>query len=170
MKVLVASDGGTNVESIAEAAARMSGPDGSIDVLTVIEVPRTLLDELRRVYDAPTPGPMGIDGEYVSPPAVAAGTTSNWPGDDAFIERYVADQADRRLREFVAAIESRERAATIKTVESENPAQAILAEIELGGYDCVLIGSHGQGRFDGLLGSVGTKVVRRSPVTVVVCR
>ncbi|WP_323174780.1 universal stress protein [Natrialba sp. PRR66] len=57
------------------------------------------------------------------------------------------------------------------TVETGKPAQVIEQEATAGGYETIVIGSHGrEGVSRVLLGSVAEKVVRRSPVPVVVIR
>lgn len=170
MKVLIASDGGLDADKTAETAARLCGSDGTITVLTAVEIPRSMIDGLRQAYEENRPPPVDTDAEYVSARSEPSTIAANWPGDDAFLERFVNDETDRRLGDLIQALQDRQISPTVRSIESENPAQAILTEIGAGGYDCVVIGAHGQGRFDGLIGSVGTKVVRRSPVTVVVSR
>jgi nucleotide-binding universal stress UspA family protein len=57
-----------------------------------------------------------------------------------------------------------------ESLEGENAAATILNEIRSRDFDVVVIGSHGQGRFEGLLGSTGTKIARLSPVPVLLMR
>ncbi len=49
-------------------------------------------------------------------------------------------------------------------------ARTILAEVEVKKADVLVIGSHGEGMFEGPLGSTVTKLVRRAPISVVVVR
>jgi nucleotide-binding universal stress UspA family protein len=52
-----------------------------------------------------------------------------------------------------------------------DPASKIIETLAAGGYDLVVMGSHGHGTVAGfLLGSVVTKVLARSPVPVLVVR
>ncbi|MGZ8784831.1 MAG: universal stress protein [Acidimicrobiia bacterium] len=43
----------------------------------------------------------------------------------------------------------------------------MVAEIDA---DVLVIGTHGRGRFEGLLGSTGTKLARLAPCTVILVR
>ncbi|MFQ5554241.1 MAG: universal stress protein [Acidimicrobiia bacterium] len=49
-------------------------------------------------------------------------------------------------------------------------ARTILEVAEDGRCDIIVIGSHGQGRFEGLLGSTGTKTIRHASADVLVIR
>jgi nucleotide-binding universal stress UspA family protein len=55
-------------------------------------------------------------------------------------------------------------------VEGEKPTETILEHVDALGADVLVIGSHGQGAFSGLLGSVGTKLVRGSPKPVLLLK
>ncbi len=171
MKVLVASDGDLPADSAAELAIRLAGGDGTIRVMTAIEVPRSVLESLRSVYQSTAPSPpVASDAEYVATTSPSSPDIPGWPGDDTFIERYVSDQTNQRLTPIAEAIEGRGARADVLGVEAEDPARAVMDQIESFNADVLVVGSHGRGRFEGLLGSVGTKLVRQSPVTVVVCK
>lgn len=94
-----------------------------------------------------------------------AGITGRVPDEEALGER-----ADELLGEAKERVES--VGATAETDRRQGrPDRAIVRELEEGDYDLVVLGSHGR---DGvarvLLGSVAEKVVRRSPVPVLVVR
>jgi len=55
-------------------------------------------------------------------------------------------------------------------VESEDVDEALIALIHELDIDVLVVGSHGGNAFAGLLGSTGSKMVRRSPVPVLVIR
>ncbi len=48
MHVVIATDGSLEPTRTAMTAARLAGDDGRITVLSAVEVPRALLEELRR--------------------------------------------------------------------------------------------------------------------------
>jgi nucleotide-binding universal stress UspA family protein len=80
----------------------------------------------------------------------------------------------KRLREFCDEVQDELkdcRVAFSRTVIREgSPAEEILAEIDSGGYDMVVMGTHGRGMVtNALMGNTARRVVRRSmkPVTVV---
>ena len=47
MHVLVATDGKLDPNRVADFAVRLAGSDGMVTVVTVIEIPRRLLSDLR---------------------------------------------------------------------------------------------------------------------------
>lgn len=75
-----------------------------------------------------------------------------------------------RTSDLVAALRARGIEPTIDIREGESPTSDILKAIDDLGADVICIGSHGQGLFEGLLGSVGTKLTRLAPVPVVLIR
>lgn len=171
MRVLVASDGNLPAADTAELAVRLAGPDGEVILMTAVEVPRKLLDSLRHAYEQVAPSSrIDTDAEYVSAQTPELTMERGWPGDDAFLDRYVTDQTTARLADLESEIRNRGLEPERVGVESEEPAEAVLDAVKELQADVLVIGSHGRGRLEGLLGSVGTKLARRSPVSVVLCR
>lgn len=171
MKVLVATDGKLDPELAARYAKPLAGPNGSIDIVSVIEIPRRLLAEIRSHYGAMEGQIVDRDAEYV-PGALAQDTppSFNWPGEDAFIQRYLSDKKDEYTSPIVSQLATMGAEATGEVVEGENAGSTILRLLEERDIDVVLIGSHGQGVFDGLLGSTGTKITRQAKCSVMVLR
>ena len=93
MQIIIATDGNLDTDLTAELAGRLFEQGDTVTIATVVEVPRTLLTDLRGFFRNPPPtADIDEDHEYVGQPT--AGTlTSHWPGDDAMIARYVADQS-----------------------------------------------------------------------------
>lgn len=170
MHMIIATDGDLDPETAADLTARLLAEGDSVTLMTAIEVPRTLLIELRSFYRTPPPkARIDEDSEYVGQPT--AGTlTSQWPGDDAMIARYVDDQAAKRTDPVKQALESKGITPTVVARESDAPSTAVLRLIEETNADLLLIGTHGRGRFEGLLGSTGTKLARLAPCSVVLVR
>ncbi len=171
MHVLIATDGHLDAAAAASSAVGLAGPDGSITVLTIVEVPRMLLKDLRQVYgEAVDVSPTHVDSEYVGRAPETPRVGQDWPGDDMFLERYVEDKTNARTRDVVAALEVAGVQAEVVGRESENAASAILEAIVELGVDVVCIGTHGLGRFQGLLGSTGTKIARLATCSVLLVR
>jgi len=168
--VLVATDGSLDIEKVTSFATRLAGDDGKVTVLTVVEIPRRLLSDLRRVMgELPEVGVIA-DDEYVETPAVAQQAPSGWPGDDAMIERYLVDKRIQCADPIATAISATGIAAEAIVAEGEKPANLIAEQVVDLDVDVLVIGSHGQGLFQGVLGSTGTKLVRRCPKPVLLLR
>lgn len=167
MQVLIATDGNIDPGRTAAAAARLAGDDGRITVLSVIEVPRALLAEMRSA--AMTGGGSATDPEYQSEQASVAPRT-HWVGDDAFVDRYVANQVKLRTEELVAALDDVGGDYEVIGLEGENAAKSVLEYVNGTPADVLLIGTHGLGRFEGMLGSTSTKLARLAPCSVVLVR
>ncbi|MDF1594520.1 MAG: universal stress protein [Acidimicrobiia bacterium] len=172
MKVLIATDGTLDPIAAAEASARLAGQDGEVTVFTVVEIPRRLLTDLREVYgESSTPPPIfDLSIETAGHPTPRPHLSSDWPGDDTFIRRYVDDQKTSRTEPLVAALADRGITTHPIAVESEDPVAEILKMSADGNYDVICVGSRGQGRFDGFLGSTSTKIIRRAPRAVLTIR
>lgn len=170
MHVLVATDGRMHVDQATDFAARLAGPHGQVTVLTVVEIPRRLLEELRQVMGEQPEVRVDADAEYVETTPPDGSPPRGWPGDDAMIARYLEDKRIQHAEPIVEALRARGVEARGNAIESEHPAIAIVEAVVDLGADVLIIGNRGQGRFQGLLGSTGTKLVRRSPVPVLVLR
>jgi nucleotide-binding universal stress UspA family protein len=160
--VLVATDGTLDIATTSDFATSLAGPDGRVTVLTVVEVPRAFLRDMRAQWGATNGSGVMADDEYVETPAVPQQAPRGWPGDDALIGRYLDDKLEMYTTPLVTALVRAGVSAEGRVIESENVAGTILEQIEALDADVIVIGSHGQGLFQGLIGSTGTKVVRRS--------
>lgn len=170
MHVLIATDGELDPALGADLAARLAGPEGRITVLSVVEVPRRLLADLRKGFFGDiTEQAVTVDHETVTIQETVD-STSGWPGDDAMIERYLSDQGKTRTEPLIAELRTHGVEPEVVIREGESPTSSILAAITDLGADVVCIGSHGKGLFEGLLGSVGTKLTRLAPVPVLLIR
>lgn len=170
MHVLIATDGQLAAEPAADLAARLAGPEGQVTILTVVEVPRRLLGDLRAAFGDITPEAISVDHETVDVRERVRTEHSGWPGDDAVIERYLSDQGQDRTAGLVKALRDKGYEPAIDLREGEQPAADVLRAVDQLGVDVLCIGSHGKGLFEGLLGSVGTKLIRLSPCPVLLIR
>ena len=167
MHVLIATDGSLEPTRTAATAARLAGDDGRITVVSVVEVPRALLEELRR--DATGGANPALDPEYQREQAGDA-TPTRWVGDDAFVDRYVKNQVLARTTDLVGALDGSGADYEVVGIEGENAARSMLDWINDNAADFLLIGTHGLGRFEGILGSTSTKLARLAPCSVVLVR
>jgi universal stress protein A len=79
----------------------------------------------------------------------------------------IRDAAEHDMTEFVGLAKIPAGVRFERRLCSGNPAATILAELELGRHDLVIVGTHGRtGLRHALLGSVAEKLVRFSPVPV----
>ena len=168
MHVLVATDGHLNDLKAAEMATALACEDGTVTVLTVVEIPRTFLSAMRSAYSATDV--LMLDREDVSVVSSEPREHSSWPGEDAIIERYLNDQKEVATTGLVAALKTRGIEPTVVVKEGENAAKVILDSIGELNVDVVCVGSHGGGLFEGLLGSTGTKLSRLAPCPVLLIR
>ena len=168
MHVLIATDGNLDAARCAALACRLAGTDGAITVFTAVEIPRTLLSRLRAGFDEAQL--LILDRENVEVRATDSREHSGWPGDDAVIARYLTDKGEEATAPLIAALNECGVEPEVDVRESENPAATILDAIREAQPDVVCIGSHGSGRFEGLLGGTGTKITRLAPCPVLLVR
>jgi nucleotide-binding universal stress UspA family protein len=170
MKVLVATDGTLDAERAADYIAPLAG-DEPVTVLTVVDVNRNMLRDLRALYGERILTGKDQDAEYIAVQKTGStGVSPDWPGDDRMLGQYLDQQSERRTGSLAKALEARGLGVNIVVREGEDPANGIVAELEERGCDVAVVGSKGKGMFDGLLGSTGTKMARRSPCPVLIIR
>jgi nucleotide-binding universal stress UspA family protein len=114
MRMLIATAGVLSPDPVAYFAERLVGSEGSVRVITVIEVPRSFLDQIR--------------GEVWHP---LSDISPHWSTEeDALIARYVEERGHRLTDPLVAALRARGIEATVTYLEGEDPADTILAAAE----------------------------------------
>jgi nucleotide-binding universal stress UspA family protein len=165
---MVATDGSLDAKKTAMIAANLTHGGGSVTVLAVVEVPRQMLNDMRRA-SAASSATQPIDPEYRRTQAPDAPAT-RWVGDDAVVSRYVNDVVESRTSDLVAELEAAGVEHTVLGVEGENAARSVLDAATQHQPDVLCLGTHGMGRFEGLLGSLSTKVARMAPCSVLLIR
>jgi len=100
---------------------------------------------------------------------------ADWQAINAKAAARAKEKARERVREMTAECATDKPRCPVSgaelKIQAGDPAARILAEIQTGNYDLVVMGAHGRGAFmDMLLGSVANKVVRLSPVPVLTVR
>ena len=169
MHVLVATDGQLDPAAIAKFSAALTSDGGQVTVLTVIEVPRAMLSDLRDHFnDQQPPTLLRTDIETVTA-APSTDPPRSWPGDDAIIQQYLHNKEQEICGPVIDALTGNGISAESKVIEGD-AAKGILdtaADLEV---DLIIVGSHGAGLFEGLLGSTGTKVTRLAKRPVLLLR
>ena len=143
---------------------------GEVSVLTVVEVPRGIIAAMRAAAeegDGAVARQVNVGHSHL---AAGAPEPSHWIGDDAAIERYVAARTTEATADLMDALAAHGVAAELIVRESENAASTILETVDEIGADVLIIGTHGLGRFEGLLGSISTKLARRAGCSVLLVR
>ena len=179
MHILVATDGTLDPERAADAVARWFTEGDEVTVFTAMDIPT---DFLRRLGDS------GIKEAATIAHEAGQGFTSGDRAaqqlapmrkvhtDPAFdspspVLTALAAGAAARTRPVMEALTARDIAAKARWITTENrTARSIMRAIKQYESGLLVIGSHGHGRFEGLLGSTGTKLVRQSPASVLVIR
>jgi len=156
-------------EKAAEIASTLAG-EGQVTVYTVVEVSRQMLNDMRAsAADASDDKAREISVEYRTTQAGDA-PVSRWVGDDVVVANYVKGKVSERTSELAAELEAVGADFSVVGEEGENAAKSVLdAALNLD-VDVLCIGTRGLGRFDGLLGSLATKVARRASCSVLLVR
>lgn len=169
MHVMIATDGTLDIEKTVSIASKLAA-GGTVTVYTAVEVPRGMLDEMRSAASDPADTKAREIASQFPTTQADTPTASHWVGDDAVVARYVKAKVAARSSDLVAALKSEGIEPTVVGEEGENAARTVLAAAASHGADVLCIGTHGQGRFEGLLGSLSTKIARLAPCSVVLIR
>ena len=169
MNIVIATDGALDAATAAEMVAPLA-PGGTVTVLTVVEIPRRLLSDLRAVYGERSGPAVDADAEYVGIAPAEPNVGRDFPGEDSIIEQYLANQLEERTGQMVAALESAGVTPNVEILESENTARTLVQAFKDTKADLAVLGTHGKGLFEGFLGATGTKVARHAPCSVLLIR
>jgi len=154
VRIVIATAGVLSPEPVARFAERLAGSDGRVCVITVIEVPRSFLDEIRSEQWHP----MSEEG------------TAAWSSEeDAVIARYVEERGGRLTEPLLAALAARGVEGEVRYLEGEDPAATIIEAAEDFDADLLVMGATKQLFDESHWESVSTRVLRdsRRPVLVI---
>ncbi len=174
MHIMVATDGVLDTEKAAGNVARVYREGDTVEVFTAVNVPTEFLRGL---------GDRGIEtashialeaaqglGDRAAEQLAEKSGPQEVHGDSPVLKALAAT-AKQRTKPMVKALDRQGVPATGTWATSENrTARTVLARIKSHDVDLLVIGSHGHGRFEGLLGSTGTKLVRMSLVPVLIIK
>ena len=179
MNIVVATDGTLSPASVTEAVGRFcQQPGDTVVVFTAVNVPTEFLTGL---------GDEGV--KEAAQIALEAGQTlfagdrsaerlsaemphkPERPSSDSNVANALSATANARTRPIVEALKEGGVEADSQWLTTENrTARTIMAYADSIDAGLIVIGSHGHGRFEGLLGSTGTKLVRLANQPVLVLR
>jgi nucleotide-binding universal stress UspA family protein len=180
MNFLVATDGMLPLDTTVRHITRLWRDGDSVVVMTAVNLPRQLLRQVNElaasagisiedIVEAAGPGHSGLaGGDRV---ADRLSRRSAVAALEQVAERHYAQVAQERTRPLVAALAA--ESITAITVVRETPnrtAETILEVARARRSELLIIGATGRGRFEGALGSTGTKLVRRAPMDVLLIR
>jgi nucleotide-binding universal stress UspA family protein len=153
VRIVIATAGVLSPEPVARFAERLAGSDGRVCVVTVIEVPRSFLDEIRSEQWHP----------------LSEGSAAWSTEEDAIIARYVEERGGRLTEPLLTALASRGVEAEVRFLEGEDPATTIIAAADDFDADLLVMGATKHLFDESHWESVSARVLRdsRRPVLVI---
>ena len=127
MHVLIATTGALSADPAAEFTAHLIGGDGRVSVTTVIEVPRSFLEQLR--------------AEGWHPLTYEDGTNGLEAEEDGVMRRYVEERGRRLTEPVVNALRSRGIEAEAIYLDGDDPALSISELANKIDADLVILGT-----------------------------
>jgi nucleotide-binding universal stress UspA family protein len=177
MNILIATDGTLDSREVADAVERFLTKDDSVTVFTSMNIPTEFL---RGLNDSGVQGASQIAleagqtlgaGDRAAERLAPTLPAKPMPKADSPVLAALASSAHARTKPLVDALRMKGIEANSLWRSTENKtARNILITVKELDIDLLVIGSHGYGQFEGLLGSTGTKLVRHSPTSVLVLR
>ncbi len=151
MHILIATSGALAPGPAALFTARLVDEGDTVSVITVIEVPRSFLDEIR----SEEWHPLGDDRP--------------WGPHEDVIGRYVEERGRRLTDPLLAALRAEGIEAEVNLLEGEEPAQTILEVAEKRGADLIILGATRPIFDEASWESVSLRVIQdgRQPVLIV---
>ncbi len=179
MKILIATDGHLDPEATTDLVARLYEAGDELVVLTVIDHPGEILrnfanlgtwKDTDQILGETGPGATGFGSGGVAASRMGPRDRSA-SAQPRTLDTYFIETATRLQASLVAQLGQAGLALEAKWAATERrTARTILdvaADEEAG---TLVIGSHGRGRFEGLLGSTVTKLVRQATIPVLLVR
>jgi len=176
MHILVATDGSLDPDRAADAVARWYTEGDTVEVFSAVNVPTEFL---RRLGDSGVEAASQIAleagqgftaGDRAAEQLAKKSGPQTLHGDSPVLKALKAT-AKSRTKPVVEALDMRGVPAKNTWATTDNKtARSVMAAIKNRNAGLLVVGTHGGGRFEGLLGSTGTKLVRMSPVNVLVIR
>lgn len=128
MRILIATAGVLSPDPVARFVACLANKEAAVSVITVIQVPRSFLEDLR----SETWHPLSADG-----PAGAGWSNE----EDALIARYVEERGHRITEPLLNALKAAGVEAGEKHLEGEDPAETIITAATEMDADLVILGA-----------------------------
>lgn len=177
MNILVATDGVLDSKRAADAVARWYVEGDEVGVFTTLSVPTDFLRGLgdsgvkEAAQIAQEAGATLGAGDRAAERLIASVKKPATAMQDSPVLRAMATSAAKRTKPIVDSLKEKgiHAKGSWRTTDSKT-ANTILAKVKDFEADLLIIGSHGMGQYEGLLGSTGTKLVRLAPSSVLVIR
>ena len=177
MNILVATDGTLDSQRAADAVARWHTEGDEVTIFTTLNVPTDFLRGLEKsgisaaAQIALEAGQTLSAGDRAAERLIGSMTPKPKAPSASPVLAAMASTAASYTKPIVDALKERGIAAkaTWRTTESKT-ANTILAKVKDAGTDLLIIGSHGRGQYEGMVGATGTKRVRLDPASVLVLR
>lgn len=180
MHILIATDGALDVAGATAATLRWYEEGDEVTVFTAVPFPREYLTRLGEhgIVDAAEVAKVAGPAQLAVAPGAAAAerlshslSTDQHPASTSPYVVALANSAASRTAPLVSALGKAGISAKSAWLATEHQtARTIIAKAKQLNAELIIIGSHGRGRFEGRLGSTGTKLVRRAPGSVLVIR
>ena len=177
MHILVATDGTLDAQKATDAIERWYREGDEVTVFTAMNIPADFVEHLgdkgiKQAANIALEAGQGFTaGDRIAERLAPPKDTHAAPPVDSPMLKSLVRTAEARTQPVLEALKARGIDAKSKwTTTNNRTAKTTIAAINLYGSELVVIGSHGGGRFEGLLGSTGTKLVRHSPAPVLVIR
>lgn len=179
MHILIATDGYLDARKATEIVARLHRPDDAVTVLTALDHPRRFLreygetagvTEVATIAHEAGAGVIGFASGAKAAERLAPLLHGGQPEErPSGLDHYFARAAQRRVDVLIDLLgEAGIEAEAAWTTTDSQTAESILAAAERAEADVLVVGSHGSRRFEGVLGSTVSKLLRRATVPVVV--
>lgn len=150
MRILIATTGVLPAVPVSELCARLGDEDSEVTVMTVIRIPRTFLDSLdddvRRSF-------LDESSDGSASPEEKAG-------------RYLEERGQKVVQPIVAALQAINIEATVRYVDGDDPAAAIIATAEAVDAEIVMMGATRRLFTEEAWGSVSARVIDTSHLPV----
>jgi nucleotide-binding universal stress UspA family protein len=177
MNILVATDGVLDPQKIVDAVGRWYEDGDMVTVFTAVNIPTEFLhglgesgvQEAARI--AKEAGQTLGAGDRAAERLVGVMHTQGRAKTDSPVLRALASTAASRTKSAIKALADNGIEAKPQWRTSENrTASTIISVIRELDAGIVIVGSHGHGRFEGMLGSTVTKLARHAPCSVLILR
>lgn len=177
MNILVATDGTLSTKSAVEAVGRLYREGDVVFVFTAVNLPT---DVLRDLGDSGVKAASQIAleagqtlgaGDRAAERLIKSISTKTRPPVDSPILAGLAETANSRMRPVVKALqEAGVEVGSFWRTTDNRTAKTVLSAMKECDTDLLVIGSHGRGKYEGQLGSTGTKLVRSANASVLIIR
>lgn len=172
MRFVIATDGRLATET-AVLVDNLAAPDDTIEVITVVTVPRRLVKSMRpRSEPVSSPighsaGYLGVTGGGGSDVMAADSSIADWTGDHEVIGGYVDEQGREAQQPLVTALAELGREPASVCIAGERVVPAILEHLDSAKCGILVVGQH-RGLLPGYLGHTPQRLVSEAPCPVLV--